>query len=210
MLSRRDLVGKLAVGAAGVAAALAVSETAKAAVKTRAIQKQSGRGGGPLAEPLPRAAGTAQQGLEEEKAEETAAPAAAEAAPAPPWELFAPLTSGAVVAYDWRVADLSGPVDGACVLTLQNDHGRVQRVHLCRNDGRPQGLVYTQRLDLVVMNGGRGDLGTEENLAQAVAEVAHVLAANENRRDQRAVIETLLPHAERLERFATANEWTLR
>jgi hypothetical protein len=207
MLSRRDLVGKLAVGTAGVVAALAVSETAKAAVKTRVIQNQSGPSNATGATRLPGAAEARQDGLQEDAKE---AAAITEPVPAPPWELFAPLNSGALVAYGWRVADLSGPVDGACVLTLQNDRGRVQRVHLCRNDGRPEGLVYTQRLDLVVMNGGRGDLGTEENLAQAVAEVAHVLAANENRRDQQVVIDALLPHAERLQRFASAQEWTLR
>jgi hypothetical protein len=126
----------------------------------------------------------------------------------PPWELLAPLKLGSSVAYGWHVADLSGPVNGACVLTLQNERGRVQRVHLCRNDGTPQGFVYTRRLDLVVMNGGRGDLGTEENLAQAVAAVAHVIAANEDR--SVAAIDALLPHAERMTQFSSANEWTLR
>ena len=47
-------------------------------------------------------------------------------------------------------------MDGSCVLTLQNARGRAHRVHLCRNDGQPQGLVYTRRFDLVVMNGGAG------------------------------------------------------
>ena len=57
--------------------------------------------------------------------------------------------------------------------------------------------MYTERLDLVVMNGGQGDLPTEEGLAQAVAEVAHVLAANEGDRQQEPVVTALLPHAER-------------
>jgi hypothetical protein len=68
--------------------------------------------------------------------------------------------------------------------------------------------VYTHRYDLVVMNGGQGDLGTEENLAQAVAVVAHVLAANEAAGHR--VTKALLPHAERLRQFADASEWTLR
>jgi hypothetical protein len=83
-------------------------------------------------------------------------------------------------------------------------------VHLCRNDGRPQGLVYTDGFDLVVMNGGRGDLPTEEGFAQAVAEVSHVLAANESGWRHEPATATLLPHAERLRRFATDSEWTLR
>ena len=48
-------------------------------------------------------------------------------------------------------------------------------MHLCRNDGRPHGLVYTKELDLVVMNGGASDLPTEESFAQAVAEVGEVV-----------------------------------
>jgi hypothetical protein len=124
-------------------------------------------------------------------------------APAP-WELLRPLALGSVVAHGWRVAGLTGVVDGSCVLTLQNERGRAHRVHLCRNDGRPQGLVYTNRLDLVVMNGGQGDLPTEEGLAQAVAEVAHVLAANERDRLHENLVTALLPQADRVQQFATA------
>ena len=116
----------------------------------------------------------------------------------PPWEPRPAV--GSVVAHGWRVAELSGVADGSLVLTLENERGRAHRVHLCRNDGSPQGLVYTKRFDLVVMNGGQGDLPTEEGLAQAVAEVAHVLAANESDRH----VAALLPHAERVQLFAAA------
>jgi hypothetical protein len=125
-------------------------------------------------------------------------------------DLLRPLALGAVVAHGWSLADLSAPADGACVLTLQNQRGRAQRVHVCRNDGRPQGLVYTSRFDLVVMNGGQGDLGTEENMAQALAAISHVLAANEADSKNRPVIAALKPHTERLQQFADANQWTLR
>ena len=65
----------------------------------------------------------------------------ASAPPAPPpWDLLRPLALGAVVAHGWRVAELSGVVDGACVLTLRNERGRAHRIHLCRNDGQPAGL----------------------------------------------------------------------
>lgn len=202
MLSRRDLVGKLAVGAAGVVALAASGARVKAAVKPHDGHERSGRSDDPIGEELPGPI-EAVQGKE-------AGEAPAQVVAAPPWELLQPLTLGAPVAYGWRLADLSGPADGACVLTLQNERGRVQRVHLCRNDGQPHGFVYTRRFDLVVMNGGRGDLGTEENLAQAVAAVAHVIAANENHGDHAAVIDALLPHAERLSQFSAANEWTLR
>jgi hypothetical protein len=117
--------------------------------------------------------------------------------------LLSPLAAGSEVAHGWRLADL-GPVrDGVCVVTLRNASGRAHRIHVCRNDGNPQGLVYTRRVDLVVMNEGHGDLPTEENLAQAVAELAHVVAANEARLPEH-VVAALLPHAERLRRFAAA------
>jgi hypothetical protein len=198
MLSRRDLVGKLAAGAAG-ALVLATSKGADAAI--------SGSENGPsrhnegALEQVPPAAVEA----DAPPATSTAPPPAAP----PPWQLLRPLTLGATVAHGWRLADLGGPAAGACVVTLQNERGRTQRVHLCRNDGRPQGLVYTDRFDLVVMNGGRGDLGTDESMAQAVAAIAHVLAANEDGAD-REVLAALLPHSERVAQFAAANEWILR
>ncbi|TMA38658.1 MAG: hypothetical protein E6J79_06055, partial [Deltaproteobacteria bacterium] len=107
-----------------------------------------------------------------------------------------------MVGHGWRLVDLGPVEDGSCVVTLQNRRGRAHRVHLCRNDGKPQGIIYTRRVDLVVMNEGYGDLPTEERLAQAVAKLAHVIAANEARVPGR--VTELLPHAERLRRFAAA------
>ena len=210
MLSRRDLVGKLAVGAAGVAL-VASGTRVRAAVDSGADHAGSAPEDPGMEKELREAAEAAGRELRE-AAEAALAPAEEVAVGIvqgpPPWELLAPLKLGSSVAYGWHVADLTGPVNGACVLTLQNERGRVQRVHLCRNDGTPQGFVYTRRLDLVVMNGGRGDLGTEENLAQAVAAIAHVIAANEDR--NAAAIDALLPHAERVSQYSSANEWTLR
>jgi hypothetical protein len=206
MLSRRDLVGKLAVGAAGAAglatAWAAFGKRADAAVtlSARNAPDVSGPNGISDREPAERVVGAREDG-------HVAPPV--ELAP-PPWELLHPLTVGSVVAHGWRVAELSGPLDGACVLTLQNERGRMQRVHVCRNDGRPRGLVYTKRFDLVVMNGGQGDLSTEEGFAQAVAAVSHVLAANEGAWGENAIVTALLPHDERLRQFADDSEWALR
>jgi hypothetical protein len=86
------------------------------------------------------------------------------ASAAAPWELLQPLAMGSVVAHGWRVAGLSGAVGGSCVLTLENERGRSHRIHLCRNEGRPQGLVHTDGFVLLVMNGGQGDRPTEEPL----------------------------------------------
>ena len=209
MLSRRDLVGKLAAGAAA-ACAVGVARSGLAATRREPHMPAgtaSGAGGvapalNGLAAPAEVSA-AAPEVLAPLPPTVDAGPPASLSAP-PPWELVRPLVMGSAVAHGWRVAGLTGAVDGSCVLTLQNARGRAHRVHLCRNDGRPRGLVYTKRLDLVVMNGGAADLPTEESFAQAVAEVAHVLAANEGARQHESVVAALLPHAQRVERFAAA------
>jgi hypothetical protein len=115
------------------------------------------------------------------------------------------LGAGVVVAHDWRLVDMTPVRDGSAVVTLQNARGRAHRVHLCANDGSPQGVVYTRRIDLVVMNQGYGDLPTEEHLGQAVAELAHAVAANEAKMPD-GLFADLLPHTERVRRFASAQE----
>ena len=208
MLSRRALVGKLAAGAASAAVAWAAGvKRAGAASPRREAHTPLGSAPGEGAVPVPD--------VPEVKVPvpgvgvavvDAGSPLTLSALP--PWELVRPLALGSMVAHGWRVAELTGVVDGTCVLTLRHTQGRTHRIHLCRNDGRPHGLVYTPGLDLVVMNGGQGDLPTDEGLAQAVAEVAHVLAANEGGRPHE--VAALLPHAERLRRYAAAAGARLR
>ena len=201
MLSRRTLIGKAAVGAAA-AVALGAARKGVAAIRaprvgtTGNLPNDHGEEGVLPDAPLPPSADTSA----------VPPPAVAKAvipSMPPPWELLRPLTASAVVAHGWRVTELSPVRHGACVVTLTNARGRSHRVHICRNDGTPRGLVYTRRLDLVVMNGGRNDLPTEEGFAQAVARLAHVVAKNE-RRVAGDVFAELLPHAERMQRFAGA------
>jgi hypothetical protein len=190
MLSRRELMGKGAVGAAATALALG-AVTAVAAPSRRAGRTVSGEPSIPSPDRSGQAASSAP------------APAVARAAVSapPPWGLVSPLVAGAALAHGWRLADLGPVQDGSCVVTLENARGRTRRVHLCRNAGTPRGLVYTRRVDFVVMNEGYGDLPTEEPLAQAVAALAHVVAANEGTAADRLFTD-LLPHAERVQRFA--------
>jgi hypothetical protein len=189
MLSRRELIGKAAVGATAV---LAVGAAGAAVASTRDGQVGQGDLSVPSVPP------------DDHDRQDATPPAETAAISPPPWELVSPLAAGSVVAHGWRLADLGSVRDGSCVVTLQNERGRSHRVHLCRNDGNPQGIVYTRRVDLVVMNEGKGDLPTEEKLAQAVAELAHAVAANEGNAPARVFTE-LLPHAERLQRFAAAD-----
>ena len=191
-LSRRVFVGRLAAGAA---------VTLAAGVGTaKALTPRTGSAGGN--------AGTTDLTTTAPQAAPAQFPhdivQGADAGGTPPWELLHPLAAGSTVGSGWKITELTSVAHGSCVLTLENEKGRTQRIHLCRNDGSPQGLVYTKRLDLVVMNGGQGDLPTDETLAQAIAEVAHVLAANESARRNDAVVNALLPHAERIEQFASA------
>ncbi len=205
MLSRRALIGKAAVGAAAAVAVgaartgLASTRVLRAATKDPTddrdglVATQDGQHvGGPHADG---------QTADAQSAATPPADAAASAPPPPPpWALLTPLAAGALVTHGWRLRDLGPVQNGSCVVTLENARGRAHRVHVCRNDGAPQGLVYTRRLDLVVMNEGHGDLPTEEGLAQAVARLAHVVAGNEVRARDR--LADLLPHAERVRRFA--------
>jgi hypothetical protein len=190
MLSRRELIGKAAVGAGAAALTLGAARTAVAA--TGEVQ------GAPPVGP-----GIGMPSLPEKPAEREVAPPAEVAVLPPPWELVSPLAAGTAVAPGWRLAGLGPVQDGSCVVTLENARGRTRRIHLCRNDGSPQGLVYTRRVDFVVMNEGHGDLPTEEPLARAVVAVAHAVAANEGQAPDRLFSE-LLPHAERVQRFAAA------
>jgi hypothetical protein len=89
---------------------------------------------------------------------------------------------------------------------LQNARGRNHRIHLCRNDGQPQGVVYTRRFDLLVMNGGAGEMPTEEGLAQAVAAVAHAVAANEAAEPVEQLASALLPQSERVARYSAGQQ----
>jgi hypothetical protein len=177
MLSRRTFVGRLAAGAA-VAGAMTT-------IGTRASARTSAAASSGSASDDARTASAAELPSD--------APSAAA-----PWELLAPLTVGAALGHGWQVAALSGVEAGSCVLTLQHASGRTQRVHVCRHDGRPAGVVYTDTLDLLVMNDGAGETPTDEGLAQAVATVAHAVARN-----AAAAPPELLAHAERLERYGT-------
>lgn len=195
MLSRRDLVGRLAAGTAA-----AVCVTGMKGVSLAATRRESGLRADEERDSAPV------EGAQIVVDAET--PATAQVPP--PWELISPLAAGSVVANGWSVSGLTGVVDGSCVLTLQNERGREHRIHVCRNEGSPEGLVFTDRFDLVVMNGGRGDLPTEEGFAQAVAEVARVLAKNEPDGRIEPVIAGLMTQRSRVETFSGSVDRRLR
>jgi hypothetical protein len=183
MLSRRVFVGRLAATAAVAGAVTTIGSRAQAL----------GAAAPAVAPPRPGTPAAA-SAVSDTVTPPTAAP--------PPWELVAPLTAGAALGHGWQVGALSPVQAGSCVLTLAHESGRTHRVHLCRNAGRPAGVVHTAEVDLLVMNGGGGELPTDEGLAQAVATVAHAVARNESA--ARVTEVGLLAHAERVERFGTS------
>src|SRR5436309_11345526 len=164
MLSRRELIGKTAVGAA---AALTVSAAGLRVASARSV---------PAATDYPA----------DDRDRRNAVPPPAEPPPAdagaislpPPWDLVSPLVAGSVVGHGWRLVGLGPVQDGSCVVTLQNRRGRSHRVHLRRNDGNPQGIVYTRRVDLGVRNERYGDVAIAERGAEGVADLALGIAAN--------------------------------
>ena len=191
MLSRRELIGKAAVGAA---AALAIGGVGRAAASTRPLGATTdGPAGGDDGHD---GAGA----LHEQPGLAPQSDTAVISTP-PPWQLVAPFAAGSVVAHDWRLVDMTAVQDGSAVVTLQNARGRAERIHLCQNDGSPAGVIYTPRVDLVVMNQGYGELPTDEHLGRAVAALAHAVATNEATMPA-SLFGELLPHRERVQRFA--------
>src|SRR5690349_20351654 len=141
MLSRRAFVGKLAAGAAVAGAVTTMGSRAEARGTTTTTEPTAGTAGAASAGP--------------------ASVSTAASAP-PPWELLAPLQAGAALGGGWQVAELAPVHAGSSVLTVAHASVRTHRIHLCRNAGAPSGLVHTAEVDLLVMNGGAGELPTDE------------------------------------------------
>jgi len=135
---------------------------------------------------------------------ETAASPATE--PPAPWELLAPLRAGDALGLGWTLENLSPVRDGATVLVLRQGD-RQARVHVCRRDGTPRGVAFTERLDLLVMNGGRGDTVTEESLGRVLLGLAPVLARNEAKLP--GLLGGLQSHARRLEVYGPHSQGML-
>ncbi|MCC6848811.1 MAG: hypothetical protein IT294_09940, partial [Deltaproteobacteria bacterium] len=111
MLSRRTLIGKVAVGAA---AALVVG-----AARTGAAAATRPPDGGAADVPTD---GTDAAALERSAAPEAERPEA-EGEAAAPWEWLAPLSAGAVVGHGWSLGELTPVRDGSAVVTLRNARG---------------------------------------------------------------------------------------
>lgn len=87
--------------------------------------------------------------------------------------------TGGELGLGWAVQSLSAIDRGAMVLSLSHADGRTARVHLCTHDGQPRGLAHTELLDFILMDGGQGDLPTEEDLGRVLLSLADRLGQQE-------------------------------
>src|SRR5262252_777857 len=119
MLSRRELIGKAAVGAA---ATLAVSAAGVASARAleRATTGPSGRRDGDGQHDDGQIGPVTQQG----DGRDTGPTPADTIESPPPWQLLRPLGAGAKLAHGWRLVDLSPVRHGSSVVTLENACGR--------------------------------------------------------------------------------------
>src|SRR5262245_37239221 len=102
MLSRRDLIGKAAVGAA-TAFALGAARTGIASVRAVPV---------PTDEPADDRNGIAENHDGRDASPQPAAADPSVTSAPPPWELLHPLVAGSIVANGWRVTDLSAVTNG--------------------------------------------------------------------------------------------------
>jgi len=96
-----------------------------------------------------------------------------------PWWLIAPLAAGSPLAFGWYIGGLGEVTRGASVLTLKHSSGREARLHLCGYDSAPRGIAQTGMIDLVLMDGGFGDVNTDEDVGRIVLGIAKNIANNE-------------------------------
>ncbi len=118
-----------------------------------------------------------------------------------PWSLVAPFSADMEVGLGWRVASISEVKRGAAVLTLRHQEGRQAQVHLCRRQGVPRGLAYTDKLDMFLMNDGDGQQQTHEDIGRVVKTVAAWVRRSEQTAGPVPTAPQLLTHSTRVRRY---------
>lgn len=116
-----------------------------------------------------------------------------------PWWLVAPLARGSHLGAGWFLAHLSPVERGASVMTLQHREGAVARVHLCHHQGDPKGLAHSALIDMVLMDGGKGDRSTDETLGRVLLGLAAHIRENELSVDgDLGALARMQPHSDRV------------
>lgn len=94
-----------------------------------------------------------------------------------PWWLFD--ETQAFTKENWSVANLSEIDRGASVLTLESSAGDQARVHICAHNGNPKGVAHSAFLDFVLMDGGNGNLQTDEGVGCKILTLARQVLIKE-------------------------------
>ena len=125
-----------------------------------------------------------------------------------PWSLLDPLKVGSSVGKGWSMNALSTVRGGSAVMTLSHGVHGDARVHICALRGQGQGLSQTRLLDFVLMDGGDGNLRTNEGLARVVKGIANRVAKNEVCAVDTSTLDAMsgmLSHDERMALFGPEN-----
>lgn len=97
----------------------------------------------------------------------------------PPWAALAPYTKGAALPLGWRLASLTPVYAGSALLTLSHSSGRQAVVRLARRGSVPIGIAQTRDLDILLVNGAKGQTQTDELLGRVVLTLAAVIRSHE-------------------------------
>jgi ferredoxin len=93
----------------------------------------------------------------------------------PPWALLGPYHEGSALGLGWTVESLSPIGGGAATLVLRHECTGMATVAIRRNGGAPRGIVHTDQLDFLLMNGGSSTAPTEASIARVLAALANAL-----------------------------------
>ena len=123
-----------------------------------------------------------------------------------PWWLLAPLNQGDSVGKGWRISGLRPIEKGATVLELVHNSGCTSQIHICAIEENPVGVIHTQFLDLVLMDGGQGNKPTDEDLGRVVMNVALKIQKQEAQLlNNSEVLELLEGHDFRMFQYGSEN-----
>ena len=123
-----------------------------------------------------------------------------------PWWLLTPLHLGDSVGKGWRISGLRPIEKGATVLELQHFSGDQTQIHICAIEEQPVGVVHTQFLDLILMDGGQGQKATDEDLGRVVMNVALKIRKQEGQLlEQPEVLKLLEGHDFRMFQYGSEN-----
>lgn len=105
-------------------------------------------------------------------------------------ELLAPLEVGSMIG-TWRIEKFGSLHAGALGVVLSDAQGQRFQVDICARDkdiGAPSAPAHTERCDLFIANGGKGNDPTSETQGLAAMTLAEVIKSHEHRTDLKGLL----------------------